>query len=199
MNNNRLEAEESYMNSTNVTASSERTLNGGPRYIEGEQMDLSDEVDHTAYVQNGNTVMNGSPSPCDEEMDVDAPSSKRQMCGGNEAAIEKMLAFGRDLKMMSQRLKKEFGKNEVNKKALQDAFSLLAYSDPWTSPIGGQLLPIRREPVCAALNSAILESKGLPKQPPLELAIAQTSQCMHLMSKSGIGSCAFASVTDFLH
>ena len=41
------------------------------------------------------------------------------MCGGNEAAIEKMLAFGRELKMMSHRLRKEFGKNEANKKALQ--------------------------------------------------------------------------------
>ena len=38
----------------------------------------------------------------------------------------------------------------------QDAFSLLAYSDPWSSPVGAQLDPVQREPVCAALNSAIL-------------------------------------------
>ena len=38
----------------------------------------------------------------------------------------------------------------------QDAFSLLAYSDPWSSPVGCQLDPVQREPVCAALNSAIL-------------------------------------------
>ena len=38
----------------------------------------------------------------------------------------------------------------------QDAFSLLAYSDPWNSPVGAQLDPVQREPVCAALNSAIL-------------------------------------------
>ena len=38
----------------------------------------------------------------------------------------------------------------------QDAFSLLAYSDPWSSPVGYQLDPVLREPVCAALNSAIL-------------------------------------------
>lgn len=38
----------------------------------------------------------------------------------------------------------------------QDAFSLLAYSDPWNSPVGNQLDPIQREPVCSALNSAIL-------------------------------------------
>ena len=39
---------------------------------------------------------------------------------------------------------------------IQEAFSLLAYADPWNSPVGGQLEPSGREPVCAALNSAIL-------------------------------------------
>lgn len=39
---------------------------------------------------------------------------------------------------------------------LQDAFSLLAYSDPWSSPVGYQLDAIQREPVCSTLNSAIL-------------------------------------------
>ncbi len=39
---------------------------------------------------------------------------------------------------------------------LQDAFSLLAYQDPWNSPVGYQLDPVQREPICAALNSAIL-------------------------------------------
>lgn len=39
---------------------------------------------------------------------------------------------------------------------VQEAFSLLAYSNPWDSPVGWQLEPIRREPVCSALNAAIL-------------------------------------------
>lgn len=39
---------------------------------------------------------------------------------------------------------------------LQDAFSLLAYSNPWSSPLGWHFCPSRRETVCAALNSAIL-------------------------------------------
>ncbi|BFZ19894.1 hypothetical protein BsWGS_22933 [Bradybaena similaris] len=201
MNYGHIEEEEALMNSANVVSRDHITMNGGPvgpRLIEGDEMDLCDEVDHSSTLSNGNSQFNGT-STHSEQMDVDAPFQKRQMCGGNEAAIEKMLAFGRELKMMSQKLRKEFGKNEANKKALQDAFSLLAYSDPWNSPIGSQLLPVKREPVCAALNSAILESKGLPKQPPLELTIAQANQCMRLMSKSGIGACAFATVSDYLH
>lgn len=38
----------------------------------------------------------------------------------------------------------------------QDAFSLLAYSDPWNCPVGQQLDPMQRENICSALNSAIL-------------------------------------------
>lgn len=38
----------------------------------------------------------------------------------------------------------------------QDAFSLLAYSDPWNCPVGQQLDPTQRESLCSALNSAIL-------------------------------------------
>lgn len=39
---------------------------------------------------------------------------------------------------------------------VQDAFSLLAYSDPWNCPVGQQLDPTQRESLCSALNSAIL-------------------------------------------
>lgn len=42
---------------------------------------------------------------------------------------------------------------------VQDAFSLLAYSDPWNCPVGQQLDPTQRESLCSALNSAILGRK----------------------------------------
>ena len=52
--------------------------------------------------------------------DIDPPlSHKRQLCGGSQIAIEKMLQFGRELQAMSTKLKKDHGKNEANKKALQ--------------------------------------------------------------------------------
>ena len=45
---------------------------------------------------------------------------------------------------------------KINLNIVQEAFSLLAYADPWNSPVGAQLDPAGREPVCAQLNSAIL-------------------------------------------
>ena len=50
-----------------------------------------------------------------------------------------------------------------------------------------------------SLYVCISDSFGLPKQTPLELTIAQATECMKLMSKAGIGSCAFTSVSDYLH
>ena len=50
--------------------------------------------------------------------EVDQPLTKRQLCGGNPAAVQKMLQYGRQLHSMGEQLKREFGTNSANKKAL---------------------------------------------------------------------------------
>lgn len=169
--------------------------------------DVDMEVDHftNGVSESANGFLNGSskhavePDDCDTDMEVESAQSKKQLCGGSQAAIERMIHFGRELQSMSEHLRRECGKNSANKKMLKDAFSLLAYSDPWNSPVGYQLDAIQREPVCSTLNSAILETHNLPKQPPLALAMGQAAQCLSLMARTGSGSCAFASVDDYLH
>uniref|UniRef100_A0A669BYE1 RAN binding protein 10 n=1 Tax=Oreochromis niloticus TaxID=8128 RepID=A0A669BYE1_ORENI len=126
-------------------------------------------------------------------------SHSRQLCGGNQAATERMIQFGRELQALNEQLCQEYGKNATHKKMLQDAFSLLAYSDPWNCPVGQQLDPTQRESLCSALNSAILESQNLPKQPPLMLALGQATECVQLMARVRSGSCSFARVDNFLH
>ncbi|CAB1323237.1 unnamed protein product [Coregonus sp. 'balchen'] len=125
--------------------------------------------------------------------------ASRQLCGGNQAATERMIQFGRELQGLNEQLCREYGKNATHKKMLQDAFSLLAYSDPWNCPVGQQLDPMQRENICSALNSAILESQNLPKQPPLMLALGQATECVQLMARVRSGSCSFARVDNFLH
>ncbi|XP_075998156.1 ran-binding protein 10 isoform X4 [Genypterus blacodes] len=129
----------------------------------------------------------------------DGCSKSRQLCGGNQAATERMIQFGRELQALQEQLCREYGKNATHKKMLQDAFSLLAYSDPWNCPVGQQLDPTQRESLCSALNSAILESQNLPKQPPLMLALGQATECVQLMARVRSGSCSFARVDNFLH
>ncbi|XP_056273713.1 ran-binding protein 10 [Pseudoliparis swirei] len=129
----------------------------------------------------------------------DACMNGRQLCGGNQAATERMIQFGRELQVLNEQLCREYGKNAAHKKMLQDAFSLLAYSDPWNCPVGQQLDPTQRETLCSALNSAILESQNLPKQPPLMLALGQATECVQLMARVRSGSCSFARVDNFLH
>ncbi|XP_072013894.1 ran-binding protein 9-like [Amphiura filiformis] len=178
----------------------ENGVGGGSRETALNDRNLRNGVSSTS-VSNGVSVMNGSCQLDDMDTDeiVQSPVRKRQLCGGNIAAVERMLTFGRELQMTYDRLPRDSARNEANQKALQDAFSLLAYSDPWSSPVGYQLNPVLREPVCASLNSAILESQNMSKYPPLEMAIGHAKETMKLMSKYGPGSCAFTSVEDYLH
>lgn len=152
--------------------------------------------------QNGNSQNGGNKEiahSCDnhdEDMDVDVSPCTRRSC--SKPAVERILEFGRELYSMSQKLTVDKTSNEVNQKMLEDAFSLLAYSNPWASPVGWQLEPSQRENVCASLNSAILESKSKPRRPPLEVVMAHAQELVKLMSMSGLGSCAFASLVDIL-
>ena len=62
-------------------------------------------------------------------------------------------------------------KSDKNTKMLQDAFAMLAYPNPWDSPVGWQLEASEREFVSGALNSAILESQcSQPARPPLQVS-----------------------------
>uniref|UniRef100_A0A4W3K3J7 RAN binding protein 10 n=1 Tax=Callorhinchus milii TaxID=7868 RepID=A0A4W3K3J7_CALMI len=161
------------------------------------EMEMEPEHYTNGVLENSTRIMNGNYKHEEILQTDDCP--QRQLCGGNQAATERMIQFGRELQALSEQLCREYGKNATHKKMLQDAFSLLAYSDPWSCPVGQQLDPIQREPICAALNSAILESQNLPKQPPLMLALGQASECLRLMARAGIGSCSFARVDDYLH
>ncbi|KAF2360492.1 LIS1 motif [Trinorchestia longiramus] len=127
-------------------------------------------------------------------------------CGGCGSAswrrvshVETVLAFGRELQAVSEKLRRSHGKNKANKRMLQDAFSLLAYNEPCSSPLGWQLDTAQREPVCQALNSAILESQNLPARPSLEVCASHTQQLVSLMSRSGLGASAFTQINSLLN
>lgn len=160
-------------------------------------------INHTSMVQrnvtNGdsedvemddkNGCINGFQNGFVEEEDVSPHYGK------SRPAVDRMLDFGRELYNYSQTLFAQSDNND-KKKMLQDAFSLLAYSNPWASPVGWQLEPEQREAVCAALNSAILESADMAPSPPLEVAIQHAKELVDLMAQAGLGSCAFASVDE---
>lgn len=134
-----------------------------------------------------------------------------------ESNLHKILQFGRELFQMNNSL--DPAENQANTKMLRviqffflfchskfhmseclfkDAFSLLAYHDPWNSPLGYQLDQSQREPISALLNSAILEANNMPRIPPLEVVYGQTSECMRLMSKYGVAWCSYVNLNDYM-
>jgi len=181
---------------------------------EGSNMDMDDQVDNVLDVGNhGNhqtdTAINGNSQntsngnvDCEnstDNMDVDAVGQRGNSILSNPARFECLIKFGRGLHVFATQLEQEKGRNDANNSLLQEAFSLLAYADPWDSPVGGQLNPAGREPVCAQLNSAILESKNLPGRPPLEISLAHSAHLIKLMSNSELGACAFADIQSILN
>ncbi|CAH2089928.1 unnamed protein product [Euphydryas editha] len=131
---------------------------------------------------------------CDVDMTPAANGAHEEDGCGARASVERMLAFGRDLYAMSQDLKPD----HYLKSMLEDAFSLLAYSNPWDSPNGWQLEPVWREPVCEAFNAAILEWQGMQSVSPVEACVAHAGELLRRMARASLGACAFADLPALL-
>ncbi|XP_030375735.1 ran-binding proteins 9/10 homolog isoform X2 [Scaptodrosophila lebanonensis] len=146
---------------------------------------------------NGDTCSNGNASAArnpldaiDEEMDM-SPSSRNY-----GRVIEKILEFGKELSTMGQQLEKDNLMTEEERQMLEDAFSLIAYSNPWSSPLGWLLCPSRRENVSTTLNSAILESLHFERRPPLEYLVAHAAELIKIIGQHSLGEDAFITIDD---
>lgn len=143
----------------------------------------------------------------EEKMDTDLVSkatkpmengSFKFAIGQNDQYLKKILEYGRELFQENNLSSNENGDGSSNSKMLRDAFSLLAYNDPWSSPFGYLLESAQREPISALLNSAILEANNMPRIPPLEIVYGQTNECLRLMSKNGVAWCAYVNLNDYM-
>ncbi|PKC12257.1 SPRY-domain-containing protein [Rhizophagus irregularis] len=108
---------------------------------------------------------------------------------GLDGMIEAAMRFGQEL----QDDYRDDNREEI-KKALEETFSLLAYTDPRNSVVSYLLDPSGREPVANALNSAILVSQGKPPIPPLERVYRQSSVVLNELARNGVGSSAFVNL-----
>lgn len=159
--------------------------------------DYGNDVEmENGLISNGDSYKNGNSNnnfnnsvETDEDMEIDVPPRKI-------GTFERILEFGRELSQMGQQLEKENKMNDDDRQMLEDAFSLIAYSNPWSSPLGWQLCPTKRERVCSALNSAILESMNYSWRPPLEICVAHAHELLRLMANSSLGTCAFVNIED---
>ncbi|CAF1382552.1 unnamed protein product [Rotaria sp. Silwood1] len=129
-------------------------------------------------------------------MDIEGDSSDVQK--KDDQLLIKILQFGRELHALKQQLNNEYGENTQHDKMLQDAFSLLAYPDPKSSPLAHLLEPSQRESISGILNSAILEAHDMPRHPALEVLVGYLNECDKLMQKNNIPDCAFIELNKYL-
>ncbi|XP_037891492.1 ran-binding protein 9 isoform X2 [Glossina fuscipes] len=196
-----INADNELKNQTNLV--DQRSTSGGISTTNASKCNDNDymndvEMESNGHTTNGEICKNGNPNnfndsiDTDEEMDVDIAPTPRKCTNG----IERILEFGKDLSQMGQQLEKENKMTDEDRQMLQDAFSLIAYSNPWSSPLGWQLCPTKRETVCTALNSAILESMYYPRRPPLDYCVAHANELLKVMAQASLGACAFVNIND---
>jgi hypothetical protein len=196
--NNNININNNNTNNNTTTNNNNNKSNGIDLNSQNEEaMEMDSSPTHSTKTYNLSSKLkpndNSSSIPCK------ASANKiNNLLNYNDTCLQKILEFGRELFQINTQFSLENADNLTNTKMLRDAFSLLAYHDPWNSPIGYQLESSQREPISAMLNSAILESNNMPRIPPLEVVYGQTNECMRLMSKYGIAWCAYANLADYM-
>jgi len=131
-------------------------------------------------------------------MEYDGITETSTTMKDEDRLLIRILQFGRELHALKQQLTIDYGENSQHDKMLQDAFSLLAYSDPKTSPLASLLEPSQREAVSSAVNSAILEAHDMPRHPALEVLVGYLHECDKLMHRNNIPDCAFIDLNKYL-
>ncbi|TPX63230.1 hypothetical protein SpCBS45565_g06791 [Spizellomyces sp. 'palustris'] len=126
-------------------------------------------------------------------MDVDDDDSA---ASGGASSSQLPADSMRDVVQFGQDLQKEFGSSESEevRNALVETYSLVAYSEPATSPVAYLLDPSNRILVADAVNGAILVSQHRPAVPAIENIYRQTCVAVQELVKAGNGAAAFINV-----
>lgn len=113
---------------------------------------------------------------------------QRQLCGGNHAATERMIQFGRELQILSEQLCREYGKNTVHKKMLQVSLGLVllwarsgvvgSFADTWVAPTSA---PAEQEGTSVGIRDQNV-NLSTRAQELLVLSLASWSNCMLFFS-----------------
>lgn len=150
------------------TSNSNKNNNANNNHLGQPTQQLITKSDTT----NGNNHVNSSS--VDTEMDDD------------EQKFARLLLFGRELSGYLQQLDKQYGKNEVNEKMLQDAIGLIAFINPKSSCFGKLLDPSEREPISQLLNNSIVKAEmGDSYRPPLEDVMNHLRKLVRLNDSHG--------------
>jgi hypothetical protein len=155
-----------------------------------EGMDLDELTDHQrGYKRRRSTnddedgASLDSLSNTDDDEDVDDYNSDEE--DSLDGLLGTAMAYG-------QQLQQNYGRDERPEvqSTLVETFSLIAYRDPFHSPVAHVLDDQRRDELVNQLNSAILVSRNLPGMPRLEHMYKQTQVAIQELLLAGNGKAA---------
>ncbi|EFA75244.1 hypothetical protein PPL_11319 [Heterostelium album PN500] len=108
------------------------------------------------------------------------------------APLEDTLAFGKDLYKFIQ-------ESPENEASLNEVFSLIAYQDPYSSPVSYLMQPSRRDPIVSDLNRALLVYCNKPSTPVLEKIVKQVKVVINeVVVHNAAPSAIFMNLNEFI-
>lgn len=170
-------------------------------------------LDFYSNADNQTSVIKLTKSAVETEPDMNHVAKKRKISenGNDENAtqnnflsstvINQLIDFGKELNTQRLELEKKHGKSKINEKMLQDACSLLLYSDPRNSPVSWLLEPKARQTAFARLNAAITNvdhANSLIELPVLDVASSHLRVLIKLMSKFHLAEYGFATLDNII-
>eukprot|EP01103_Thecamoeba_quadrilineata_P016648 TRINITY_DN5615_c0_g1_i1.p1 TRINITY_DN5615_c0_g1~~TRINITY_DN5615_c0_g1_i1.p1 ORF type:complete len:455 (-),score=74.06 TRINITY_DN5615_c0_g1_i1:2-1366(-) len=114
----------------------------------------------------------------------------------SQAPVAETVGFGQSL--LLRYFKSESPLSYDYQNVLEEAFALVAYHDPFTSPVAYLLQPFRREFVADLLNSAILEEEGESGVATLESVYRQFTAIREELHAQNCPSLIFTDFKDLL-
>ncbi|KAI9009622.1 concanavalin A-like lectin/glucanase domain-containing protein [Gaertneriomyces semiglobifer] len=124
-----------------------------------------------------------------DAMDVDNSGSGATDASPPPEWLQNVVSFG-------QEMQREFGfveRDEV-REALIEAYSLVAYPDPFNSPVSYLLDTSNRQLIVDAVNSAILVCQNHPPVPAVEMACKQAAVVINELVNIGNGGASLLNV-----
>ncbi|KAJ3052106.1 hypothetical protein HK097_006881, partial [Rhizophlyctis rosea] len=122
-----------------------------------------------------------------DQMEVEGEES------GESNALLRMLV---EVVAFGQQIQSDFGDVHSGKirDALTEIYALLAYPDPYASPMANLLDPAGRDVVADVLNSAILEHQGQSRHSALERIYQQSAVLGRSLANVGSGAAGFVNL-----
>lgn len=156
-----------------------------------DMMDIDIVQPNNNHLPEGN-VWKRRSSACSATLGSDSSNIDENNQQEAADALKSVMEYG-------QRLQEEYRHDtqEKTRSSLVEIFSLLAYRDPYCSPVAYLMNVSRRDALATEVNAAILAYQNRPEMPAMERIYKQIMLCNKELALEGNGKASLINIDDY--